>query len=160
MSQVYSSLVLCRKLLLTEYKFSRCFFPQLETRWLMASHKWSLWNTCSTKDCGNIVSRLRDLSSVCVCVLTLSAMVLGLWNWFLDSWTCIISIPIFLYWERGLGLTEWSPLKERHHTFKPWHILVAGISNSSYNYTPENSHGSHPVEKENPLPYLHYWVPC
>ena len=30
----------------------------------MASHKWSLRYTCSTKDCGNIVSRLRDLSSV------------------------------------------------------------------------------------------------
>ena len=32
----------------------------------MASHKWSVRYTCSTKDCGNIVSRLRDLSSVCV----------------------------------------------------------------------------------------------
>ena len=64
MSQVYSTLVLCRKSLLTEYKFSRCWFPQLEITWLMASHKWSLRYTCSTKDCGNIVSRLRDLSSV------------------------------------------------------------------------------------------------
>ena len=44
------------------------FFPQLEITWLMASHKWSLRYTCSTNDCGNKVSRLRDLSSVCVCV--------------------------------------------------------------------------------------------
>ena len=32
----------------------------------MASHKQSLWYACSSKDCGNKASRLRDLSSVCI----------------------------------------------------------------------------------------------
>ena len=44
--------------------FHPSFFPSMKNTWLMASHKQSLWYACSFKDCGNKVSRLRDLSSV------------------------------------------------------------------------------------------------
>ena len=59
------------------------FFPQLEITWLMASHKWSLRYTCSTNDCGNKVSRLRDLSSVfsAVCSVRVPS-----WSPFQGAW--------------------------------------------------------------------------
>ena len=53
-------------LLLTEYKFSPCFFPQLETTWLMASYKWSLWYTCSTKKNVEILYPVFVTYQVCV----------------------------------------------------------------------------------------------
>ena len=57
MSQVFSTLVLCLNLLLTEYKHSRCFFPSLKIH--------SLWQAINGhKESENNVSRLRDLSSV------------------------------------------------------------------------------------------------
>ena len=67
----FLTLVLCLKLLLTEYKLSRCFFLPAWNTWLMASYKRSLWYTCNTRKNVKQLSRLRDLSSVSVLVLQL-----------------------------------------------------------------------------------------
>ena len=64
MSQVHSTLVLYLKSLLTEYKFSRCFFPSLKLHSLWQAINGHCDTLVTQKECGNIVSRLRDLSSV------------------------------------------------------------------------------------------------
>ena len=60
-----SSLVLYRDYSWPSINFHTCFFPSLKIHGLP---KQSLRYACNSKDCGNIVSRLRVLSSVCVCV--------------------------------------------------------------------------------------------
>ena len=80
----------------------------------MASHKWSLRYTCSAKDCGNIVSRLRDLSSVCVFRVFRVFFHAFLWRGFWIcwvSWKCGIVAHLQKTWGRRLQADEELSLK-------------------------------------------------